>query len=88
MKKSYHCPRPKTIVHYLLPLANQFLCSQKYSAKNSLVDAAIDVRFIDALMHYLTDLTKNIFTLIIFYNYHFNFIGCYYNESHTSVATI
>ncbi|XP_001952794.2 small subunit processome component 20 homolog [Acyrthosiphon pisum] len=42
MKKSYHCPRPKTIVHYLLPLANQFLCSQKYSAKNSLVDAAID----------------------------------------------
>lgn len=49
MKKSYHCPRPKTIVHYLLPLANQFLCSQKYSAKNSLVDAAIDVRLIDTL---------------------------------------
>lgn len=45
MKKSYHCPRPKTIVHYLLPLANQFLCAQKYTGKNSLIDAAIDVRF-------------------------------------------
>lgn len=56
MKKSYHCLRPKTIVHYLLPLANQFLCSQKYSAKNSLVDAAIDVRSIDVLMRYITDL--------------------------------
>lgn len=46
MKKSYHCPRPITIIHYLFPLANQFLCSKKYSAKNSLVDAAIDVRLI------------------------------------------
>jgi len=42
MKKSYHCPRPKTIVYYFLPLANQFLCSSKYTGKNSLVDAAID----------------------------------------------
>lgn len=49
MKKSYHCPRPKTIVHYLLPLANQFICSPKYTAKNSLIDAAIDVRLIYAL---------------------------------------
>lgn len=50
MKKSYHCPRPNTIMHYILPLANQFLCSTKYNAKNSLVDAAIDVR----LFFYLT----------------------------------
>ncbi|XP_050435060.1 small subunit processome component 20 homolog [Adelges cooleyi] len=42
MKKSYHCPRPKTIIDYVFPLANQFLCNQKYSSKNSLVDAAVE----------------------------------------------
>ncbi|XP_050524775.1 small subunit processome component 20 homolog [Daktulosphaira vitifoliae] len=42
MKKSYQCPKPKTIIQFILPLANQFLCNQKFTGKNSLVDAAID----------------------------------------------
>lgn len=67
MKKSYHYPRPITIVHYLLPLVNQFLCSQKYSAKNSLVDAAIDVRYICLLIVIIIRYNVHYYIFIVFF---------------------
>lgn len=53
-------------MHYLLPLANQFLCSQKYSAKNSLVDAAIDVRYINLLTVIIVRCNVQYYTFIVF----------------------
>ncbi|KAJ8935872.1 hypothetical protein NQ318_019456 [Aromia moschata] len=36
-------PNPRTLTQFILPLATHYLCSEKYTNKNSVVDAAIEV---------------------------------------------
>ncbi|PNF32118.1 hypothetical protein B7P43_G02845 [Cryptotermes secundus] len=35
-------PTPRTLTHFILPLASGFLCSEKYAHKNNVVDAAVE----------------------------------------------
>ncbi|XP_012286717.1 small subunit processome component 20 homolog [Orussus abietinus] len=35
-------PNPKTLTHFVLPLASNYLCNDAFAKKNSLVDASID----------------------------------------------
>ncbi|CAG9761397.1 unnamed protein product [Ceutorhynchus assimilis] len=36
-------PNPKTITQFLLPLATYYICSEKFSGKNAVIDAAIEM---------------------------------------------
>ncbi|XP_012551247.2 small subunit processome component 20 homolog isoform X1 [Bombyx mori] len=42
-KKVMKCPAPRTLTNFILPLATTYLCDDKYTDKNTLIDAAIDV---------------------------------------------
>lgn len=41
-KKLVKCPTPRTLTNFILPLATIYLCDEKYTDKNSLIDAAIE----------------------------------------------
>lgn len=36
-------PNSRTLTQFILPLVSQFICSEKYASKNSLIDAAVRV---------------------------------------------
>lgn len=42
-KKVQKCPSPRTLTNFILPLATMFICDDKYSDKNTLIDACIEV---------------------------------------------
>ncbi|CAH2980138.1 unnamed protein product [Chilo suppressalis] len=42
-KKLNKCPTPRTLTNFILPLATMYLCDDKYTDKNSLIDACIEV---------------------------------------------
>ncbi|XP_075973802.1 small subunit processome component 20 homolog [Anticarsia gemmatalis] len=42
-KKMNKCPTPRTLTNFILPLATVFICDDKYTDKNTLIDACIDV---------------------------------------------
>lgn len=42
-KKMIKCPTPRTLTNFILPLASIYICDDKYSDKNSLIDACIEV---------------------------------------------
>lgn len=42
-KKMIKCPAPRTLTNFILPLASIYICDDKYSDKNSLIDACIEV---------------------------------------------
>lgn len=42
-KKMIKCPTPRTLTNFMLPLASIYICDDKYSDKNSLIDACIEV---------------------------------------------
>lgn len=42
-KKTTKCPSPRTLTNFILPLAFMYLCDDKYSDKNTLIDACIEV---------------------------------------------
>ncbi|CAH2234809.1 jg13226 [Pararge aegeria aegeria] len=42
-KKMTKCPTPRTLTNFILPLASMYICDDKYSDKNTLIDACIDV---------------------------------------------
>lgn len=42
-KKMTKCPAPRTLTNFILPLASMYLCDDKYSDKNTLIDACIEV---------------------------------------------
>lgn len=42
-KKLTKCPAPRTLTNFILPLASMYLCDEKYSDKNTLIDACIEV---------------------------------------------
>lgn len=42
-KKMTKCPSPRTLTNFMLPLAFMYLCDDKYSDKNTLIDACIEV---------------------------------------------
>lgn len=42
-KKMTKCPSPRTLTNFILPLAFMYLCDDKYSDKNTLIDACIEV---------------------------------------------
>lgn len=42
-KKVNKCPSPRTLTNFILPLATTFICDDKYTDKNTLIDACIDV---------------------------------------------
>lgn len=42
-KKITKCPSPRTLTNFILPLAFMYLCDEKYSDKNTLIDACIEV---------------------------------------------
>jgi hypothetical protein len=43
MKDLTKAPTPRTLMHFILPVASGFLCSEKYAHKNNVVDAAVEV---------------------------------------------
>ncbi|CAB3248283.1 unnamed protein product [Arctia plantaginis] len=42
-KKVTKCPTPRTLTNFILPLATVYMCDDKYSDKNTLIDACIEV---------------------------------------------
>ncbi|XP_053608053.1 small subunit processome component 20 homolog [Plodia interpunctella] len=42
-KKIVKCPTPRTLTNFIMPLATMFICDDKYSDKNTLIDACIEV---------------------------------------------
>lgn len=42
-KKMTKCPSPRTLTNFILPLASMYLCDEKYSDKNTLIDACMEV---------------------------------------------
>jgi hypothetical protein len=42
-KELSKAPSPRTLTHFILPLASAYLCSEKYAHKNNIVDAAVEV---------------------------------------------
>ncbi|XP_023944634.2 small subunit processome component 20 homolog [Bicyclus anynana] len=42
-RKMTKCPTPRTLTNFILPLASMYICDDKYSDKNTLIDACIDV---------------------------------------------
>ncbi|XP_049868874.1 small subunit processome component 20 homolog [Pectinophora gossypiella] len=42
-RKVVKCPSPRTLTNFILPLASTYLCDEKYTDKNSLIDACVDV---------------------------------------------
>lgn len=42
-KKMVKCPTPRTLTNFILPLATVYICDDKYSDKNTLIDACIEV---------------------------------------------
>lgn len=42
-KKMVKCPTPRTLTNFILPLASAYICNEKYTDKNTLIDACIDV---------------------------------------------
>lgn len=42
-KKMTKCPTPRTLTNFILPLASTYLLDDKYTDKNSLIDAGIEV---------------------------------------------
>ncbi|KAJ2937884.1 hypothetical protein O0L34_g18707 [Tuta absoluta] len=43
IKKVSKCPSPRTLTNFILPLATMYICDEKFSDKNSLIDACIEV---------------------------------------------
>ncbi|XP_068632256.1 small subunit processome component 20 homolog [Battus philenor] len=41
-RKMIKCPSPRTLTNFILPLASTYICDDKYSDKNSLIDACIE----------------------------------------------
>ncbi|XP_041978665.1 small subunit processome component 20 homolog [Aricia agestis] len=41
-RKMNKCPTPRTLTNFILPLATMYICDDKYSDKNSLIDACIE----------------------------------------------
>lgn len=41
-KKMTKCPTPRTLTNFILPLATMFLCDDKFTDKNTLLDACIE----------------------------------------------
>lgn len=42
-KKLTKCPTPRTLTNFILPLATMYLCDDRYTDKNTLIDACIEV---------------------------------------------
>ncbi|KAM3959212.1 small subunit processome component 20 homolog [Aphomia sociella] len=42
-KKLNKCPTPRTLTNFILPLATMYICDDKYTDKNTLIDACIEV---------------------------------------------
>ncbi|XP_026753920.2 small subunit processome component 20 homolog [Galleria mellonella] len=42
-KKLTKCPTPRTLTNFILPLATMYICDDKYTDKNTLIDACIEV---------------------------------------------
>ncbi|XP_028163642.1 small subunit processome component 20 homolog [Ostrinia furnacalis] len=42
-KKVSKCPTPRTLTNFILPLATTYICDDKYTDKNTLIDACIEV---------------------------------------------
>lgn len=42
-KKMTKCPTPRTLTNFILPLATTYICDDKYTDKNTLIDACIEV---------------------------------------------
>lgn len=42
-KKMGKCPSPRTLTNFILPLATTYICDDKYTDKNTLIDACIEV---------------------------------------------
>ncbi|XP_013199858.2 small subunit processome component 20 homolog [Amyelois transitella] len=42
-KKMIKCPTPRTLTNFILPLATTYVCDDKYTDKNTLIDACIEV---------------------------------------------
>ncbi|CAG9093810.1 unnamed protein product [Plutella xylostella] len=42
-KKVVKCPTPRTLTNFIMPLATTFICDDKYTDKNTLIDACIEV---------------------------------------------
>lgn len=42
-KKVTKCPAPRTLTNFILPLASTYMCDDKYTDKNTLIDACIEV---------------------------------------------
>lgn len=42
-KKLIKCPTPRTLTNFILPLASMYICDEKFSDKNTLIDACIEV---------------------------------------------
>ncbi|XP_045535556.1 small subunit processome component 20 homolog [Papilio machaon] len=42
-RKMIKCPTPRTLTNFILPLASVYICDDKYTDKNSLIDACIEV---------------------------------------------
>ncbi|OWR44952.1 hypothetical protein KGM_210874 [Danaus plexippus plexippus] len=42
-RKMIKCPAPRTLTNFILPLATIYICDEKYSDKNTLIDACIEV---------------------------------------------
>ncbi|XP_059048570.1 small subunit processome component 20 homolog [Achroia grisella] len=42
-KKLTKCHTPRTLTNFILPLATMYICDDKYTDKNTLIDACIDV---------------------------------------------
>ncbi|XP_034830550.1 small subunit processome component 20 homolog [Maniola hyperantus] len=42
-RKMTKCPTPRTLTNFILPLATIYICDDKYSDKNTLIDACIEV---------------------------------------------
>ncbi|PZC82298.1 hypothetical protein B5X24_HaOG210854 [Helicoverpa armigera] len=42
-KKMTKCPTPRTLTNFILPLASMYICDDKYTDKNTLIDACIEV---------------------------------------------
>ncbi|CAH0579423.1 unnamed protein product [Chrysodeixis includens] len=42
-KKMTKCPTPRTLTNFILPMASMYICDDKYTDKNTLIDACIEV---------------------------------------------
>lgn len=42
-RKMTKCPTPRTLTNFILPLASMYICDDKFTDKNTLIDACIEV---------------------------------------------